>query len=150
MKIRCYTLYDITQTNVNSRRQQLETTVDPTAFNKQRNQQSNLETLLQIIGMRSQPEDVSQSVKTTVKLTKNDMWGYVYAKSKTKTVTVWSFDFEVSHASVFNNGIDELGNLIQDCADVPMITDLDESIKLPNQIQTNDELRNIYFEVIDA
>lgn len=150
MRIRCHTLYDITKTNINSRRQGLETGIDPTTFNKQRSQQSNFETILQIIGMRSQPEDISESTKYEITLTGDSSWGYVYTKNKSKKAAAWRFDFSVSHSNVFNNGIQELGNLIQDCAGVPMIVGLDETIKLSNQINTDDELRNIYFEVIDA
>lgn len=147
MKIRCHTLFDTTRTNINSRRQHLETDGDPAVYSRQRSQQSNLETILQIVGMRSQPEDITEPTVQQVKL--DDAWGYIYAKSKQKTAKAWSFEFTVSHASVFNNGIDTLGNLIQDCAGVPMLTQLDETLKLPQQLEISDELRNIYFEVID-
>jgi hypothetical protein len=149
MKIRCYTLFDITETGVNSRRRHLETQFDGNMFDKQRNQQRNLETILQIISMRSQPE--AHSIPTIMKAQFSDSsnWGYVYAKQKIKTATCWSFDFDINNVSVFDNGIESFGSLSQDCQGVPMITGLDELVKLPMNLDTSQELRNIYFEVVN-
>jgi hypothetical protein len=150
MNIKCYTLYDITRTNINFRKRQTER-VDA-SDRKQRSQQSNLETILQIINMRSQPEDVGDVNAKTVSITDIDNYnfGYLYGSKyhDTTSISIWSFTFNVEHPDVFNNGIDALGNLLNDCDQVPMIVDLDESLKLPNQISISDELRNIYFEIV--
>ena len=45
MRIKCYTLYDITQTNVNFRKKNTE--IVPADEMKKRSQQSNFETILQ-------------------------------------------------------------------------------------------------------
>lgn len=118
---------------------------------KARNQQSNLETILQIINMRSQPENISDSECIEVKTA--DMakynFGYIFSKKylKQPTIKVWSFTFAIEHPDVFNNGRDELGNLLDDCDQVPMITNLDETVKLSSQLNLTDESRNIYFEM---
>lgn len=150
MNIKCYTLYDITRTNVNRKK---FTDFVSKEEHQQRNQQSNLETIFQIINMRSQPEDISEVKKLTLKC--NDIvdhydFGYLYTNNveDTKLFNIWEFSFTIEHPDVFNNGINELGNLITDCDQVPMIIDLEESFKLSRQLDTSIELCNIYFEII--
>jgi hypothetical protein len=117
-----------------------------------RGQQSNLETILQIINMRSQPENISQITRqqVDVKNMSNYKFGYTLSDEyhSVDTVNIWTFTFSVEHVDVFNNGIDELGYLLSDCDRVPMITDLLESFKLSNQISISDETRNVYFEIM--
>ena len=151
MRIKCYTLYDITQTNVNFRKKNTE--IVPADEMKKRSQQSNFETILQIINMRSQPEEISESELTVINIDdlKDFNFGYLYEKSYNKTISkinVWSFTFSVDHADVFNNGINDLGSLSDDCNQVPMILKLEETFKLSNQMNISDEQRNIYFEVL--
>jgi hypothetical protein len=151
MRIKCYTLYDITQTNVNFRKKNTE--IVPADEMKKRSQQSNFETILQIINMRSQPEEISNSELTVINIDdlKDFNFGYLYEKSYNKTISkinVWSFTFSVDHADVFNNGINDLGSLSDDCNQVPMILKLEETFKLSNQMNISDEQRNIYFEVL--
>ena len=144
MKIKCYTLFDITKTNINVRGKNVGD--DSLHFNKKRNQQSNFDTILQVINMRSQPEEIS-TPQFSLQLS-DDKWGYLITETQQK-IPIWSFYFSVWHKSVFDNGIEELGYLIQDCQGVPMINKLDEWEKLSNKLDTTDALRNIYFEVID-
>jgi hypothetical protein len=151
MRIKCYTLYDITQTNVNFRKKNTE--IVPADEMKKRSQQSNFETILQIINMRSQPEEISNSELTVINIDdlKDFNFGYLYEKSYNKTISkinVWSFTFSVDHADVFNNGINDLGSLSDDCNQVPMILRLEETFKLSNQMTISDEQRNIYFEIL--
>jgi hypothetical protein len=151
MRIKCYTLYDITQTNVNFRKKNTE--IVPADEMKKRSQQSNFETILQIINMRSQPEEISESELTVINIDdlKDFNFGYLYEKSYNKTISkinVWSFTFSVDHADVFNNGINDLGSLSDDCNQVPMILRLEETFKLSNQMTISDEQRNIYFEIL--
>jgi hypothetical protein len=151
MRIKCYTLYDITQTNVNFRKKNTE--IVPADEMKKRSQQSNFETILQIINMRSQPEEISESELTVINIDdlKDFNFGYLYEKSYNKTINkinIWSFTFSVDHADVFNNGINDLGSLSDDCNQVPMILRLEETFKLSNQMTISDEQRNIYFEIL--
>lgn len=148
MNIKCYTLYDITQTGVIFRKKFIEIT-DPNE-RKQRSQQSNLDTILQVINMRSQPEDITQIVQTEISKEQLEEYdfGYVYAKDTAESIKVWSFVFSIEHVDVFNNGIHELGYLLEDCNQVPMIANLDESVKLSSQLDISDSARNIYFEIL--
>ena len=151
MRIKCYTLYDITQTNVNFRKKNTE--IVPADEMKKRSQQSNFETILQIINMRSQPEEISESELTVINIDdlKDFNFGYLYEKSYNKTINkinIWSFTFSVDHADVFNNGINDLGSLSDDCNQVPMILKLEETFKLSNQMNISDEQRDIYFEIL--
>jgi hypothetical protein len=61
---------------------------------------------------------------------------------------MWHFDFNVQHPSVFYDGISDLGSLYKDCDSVPMIKTSTSWQKLPNFLDTSDELRNIYFELL--
>lgn len=142
MKIRCTTLFDITRTDVSSRRHQLGDGF--LKLDKERQQQSNFETLLQIIGLRSQPEDVERPVVTT---TKRAQWGQQYRSKSYKT---WTFTFTVNASSVFKHDGDDLGYLKMDCTGVPMITGLDETPGLPVQtLESSGTGKNINFEVVD-
>lgn len=147
MKIKCITLFDITRTNVNSKR--LTTTeIDVITYNKQRAQQSNFETILQVISMRSQPEDITDPVKEHIKFSKNNIWGSEY-KNKKSLIPVWAFNFTVNHDEVFENNISKLGNLFDDCNGVPMIVNLEEWTGMEAQLNTSLQLKNIHFEVIN-
>ena len=150
MNIKCYTLYDITRTNISYRKKFADGVTE--TERKQRSQQTNLETIFQIINMRSQPEDISEVKRNTIPLTElqNYDFGYLLAEkySNGDQADIWTFTFKIEHPDVFNNGIDDLGYLIQDCDRVPMIIGLDESFKLTQQLNTSSELRNIYFEVV--
>lgn len=144
MKIRCTTLFDITQTNVSNRRRHLEASTNA-LHSKERSQQSNFETVLQIISLRSQPENISDPEKTTINLNSDIRWGKKY-KSKTK-VAGWTFTFTVSHSNVFKLDENRLGSLLLDCNDVPMITKLDEFRELHNTLSTSADWCNIFFEI---
>lgn len=141
MKIRCLTLFDITKTNVSNRRHLLSETVDPNLI-KQRNQQSNFETLLQIIGLRSQPEDITDPVITKTKLDKK-IWGSKYKSNS----AVWSFSFTIQHPVVYSNEHDSLGNLYMDCDGVPMIINLEETAELNSKLSSSIYEKNIHFQI---
>lgn len=145
MKIRCTTLFDITKTGVG--RRQSATKEASLNENKHRSQQINFETLLQIIGMRCQPENISEPKKTTID-NKTTIFGSGYSKTK-KELCIWEFTFTTYHRDVFNNGIDKLGNLYGDSDGVPMITNLEESATLSNQINTSGEFKNIHYEILE-
>ena len=147
--IRCQTLFDITPTGVKNRRPQDITDTELSEFIKRQQQQSNYDTLLQIISLRSQPESISQVKKSDILLNDTD-FGFVYSSDRdNNTVNVWSFTFTIQHASVFQNDDGELGSLINDCEQVPMITKLTESVKLTPQLNVDTDLKNINFEIVD-
>lgn len=150
MKIICHTLFDITRTGVNFRRRyDTEVTGEQQL---QRSQQCNFETILQVVNMRCQPEDISETERLTVKVGDLEKYnfGYLYSGDylKKKTVTVWTFEFETDKTDVFNNGISDVGYLLQDCENVPMITGLEETVPLSKHLDVTDENRNIWFTIV--
>jgi hypothetical protein len=148
MKIRCTTLFDITRTNVNTRRE--IRSPDPSvvhALNRQRNQQMNFETVLQVINMRAQPENITDP---TVQKINIDQFGTDYRSKRGVKSQVWVFEFQINHESAFQLADNQLGSLIQDCNSVPMITGLDESANLPTHLSTSTDDCNILFEIVDA
>lgn len=142
--ITCYTLFDITQTNVlNRHRPDMDT-----EFRYKRNTQSNFDTVQQAISLRSQPEIVRIPEKTLIQFDKFTEFGFLFEQEENETYPCWSFDFNVQHPSVFYNGVNELGALYNDCDRVPMIKCHTEWDKLPTFLDGSDELRNIYFKVL--
>jgi hypothetical protein len=144
LQIRCYTLFDITKTGVTNRRN--STNLDP-KWQKQRNTQCNFDTILQVASLRSQPENVTDPVLSTVIFSEFDKFGFLF-ENETEPHPCWSFDFTVNFHSVFDDGIHEFGHLYADCDGVPMIPIGTEWDKLPTFIDASPELRNIYFEVL--
>lgn len=145
IKIACYTLFDITQTGVLNRSK--SGTNNDVDFLLKRNTQCNFDTILQIISLRSQPEVLEIPTKENLRLDEFTNFGFMYQQVENETYPVWRFLFEVQHASVFDNGINELGSLYYDCDQVPMILCGTEWDKLPNFLDTTPELKNIHFTI---
>lgn len=141
--ITCYTLFDITHTGISSRHKPLDQETNDWLY--KRNSQTNFDTILQAVNLRSQPEVTNLPKKNTIKFSEFTNFGYLYEDED--PVNCWVFDFSVQHGSVFNDGISELGALYNDCHNVPMILCGTEWNKLSNILDTTDELRNIYFEI---
>lgn len=145
VKIKCTTLFDITRSGINTRRQEHGVT-DP-QYQKKRNQQSNFETILQIIGMRNQPEEITEPEKIMIYPIKTNMGEKYITKTK---IPAWNFVFTVSSLEPFSDSNHDLSKLIQDCAGVPMIVELDEWSKLDKMLlDSSFDYRNIHFEVIN-
>lgn len=142
--ITCYTLFDITQTGVLNRHKPPEN--ETAEWFHRRNTQCNFDTILQAINLRSQPEITRIPKKTSIKLDTFTNFGYLLEEDE--EINSWSFEFTVGHGSVFNDGISELGALYSDCHGIPMILCGTEWDKLTNKLDSTDELRNIYFEVV--
>jgi len=142
--ITCYTLFDITQTNVlNRHRPDMNQ-----ELRYKRNTQSNFDTVQQAISLRSQPEIVRIPEKTQIKFSEFTEFGFLFEQEEDETYPCWSFDFTIHHPSVFYDGVNELGALYSDCDHVPMIKCGTEWDKLPAFLDSSDELRNIYFKVL--
>ena len=145
-KITCYTLFDITPSGVLSRHRPPEG-ADVQEWTHKRNTQCNFDTIIQAISLRSQPEVTRMPRKKKIKFDEFDKFGFLFEQIENEEYDCWSFDFEIQHASVFYDGVSELGALFTDCANVPMIKCGTEWEKLPSFLDTTDELRNIYFEI---
>jgi len=146
-KLSCYTLFDITQTGV-VHRSKPGPEDDPTVWLYKRNTQCNFDTILQVISLRSQPEDIEEPQLIKIKFTEFQNFGFLFDQNDDEEFNCWTFNFTVQHPSVFYDGITELGYLYADCDQVPMIKTKTSWDKLPAFLDCTDELRNIYFKVL--
>jgi hypothetical protein len=110
-----YTLVDITNSNV--------TNVKSTNTHGY-NQQQNLNTLLQLISLRSQPIEVQIN-----KLMAQDVVKYGFGKQFSGLHTVWKLDFISEHTDVFNKDDNEVYFLEHDCDGAAFTAKLDETVK---------------------
>lgn len=146
-KLSCYTLFDITPTGVmNRHKPNPDENLD--SWLHKRNTQCNFDTIVQAISLRSQPDIVTSVFKTEIRFDEFSEFGFLFEQQDDETYPCWSFEFEIQHASVFSDGITELGALYSDCSGIPMIKCSTEWEKLPAFLDTSSELRNIYFKVI--
>lgn len=134
-KIACYTLFDITQTNVLNRARPPDG-VETSDWLYKRNTQCNFDTIVQAVSLRSQPENISTPVQVNIIDDYFDIQG---------PVRCWKFDFEVRSISVFSDGNDELAYLKLDCQDVPMILCGTEYPKLEQYLSAKKPTKNIHF-----
>jgi hypothetical protein len=145
-RIRCYTLFDITKTGIINRKPPANGTNQQVAtWEKNRNTQCNYDTILQVVSLRSQPENITEPNQEIVIFEDSDMFGFMYDNEEAQIT--WAFDFDIIHHSVFDDGLNKLGYLYSDCDSVPMKKVGTEWDKLPSFLDTSPELRNIYFEV---
>lgn len=138
MKIQCRTIFDITQTGITGHFKPSQIPfndrvgnkiVDLHSWTRSRNQQRNLETITQILQLRTQIFDVGVPLETN---------GY------------WSFEFTVEFDGIYQFDQDMFGILQKDCESVPMITGLDEKYTLTPMLTTNGSQQNIWFESISV
>ena len=130
MRIQCQTLFDITATGVTGHiklgrmpfTDQADNRItDTESWNRSRNQQRNWETITQLIGLRTQPTDLTMPVKI------NDGW---------------QFEFEIDNENLFLDNLDPLAVLKADCSGVPMLTGLSETQALTTVLTVD---KNIWF-----
>ena len=142
-RLTCYTLFDITYTGVLNRAKPSEKdmTVD---WVYKRNTQCNFDTILQAVSLRAQPEVTKKPKKVDMFFKENNFFGEEFKKVKTQ-IQCWTFEFEVHHSSVFEEGDNELGYLFKDCHKIPMIKCGTEVSELSNFLDTSFEHRNIFF-----
>ena len=145
--ITCYTLFDITPTGIVNRNRPVEDEEIASWLHK-RNTQCNFDTVLQAISLRSQPEIIRMPEKTQIKFDEFTDFGFLFEQQEDEVYDCWSFDFNIQHASVFNDGTNALGALYSDCDTVPMIKTDTVWDKLPAFLDTSDELKNIYFKAV--
>ncbi len=127
-----HTDHDITNTGVvrNFKKELLPIKINREIINtkeqwiKCRRQQSNWETIIQTISLRTQPMNI--------RTTKND--------------NVWTLEFDVEFNDVYRKNGDSIGLLKEDFKNLPMITGLDESEKMENFLIID---KNIRFETYE-
>jgi hypothetical protein len=145
-KISCYTLFDITSTGVVNRSRP-DPEIELKEWLQKRNTQCNFDTILQAISLRSQPEIINSPSLLKIKFDDSHEFGFLFEQEEVEDYNCWTFEFEIQHLSVFDNGISELGALYDDCDRVPMLKVGTEWEKLPEFLDTSDELKNIYFKI---
>lgn len=146
-RIRCYTLFDITYTGILNRQPSKNMTKEQIFdWQLKRNSQANLDTLLQVVSLRSQPEEVTVPSLATINFSKDTYFGFLYENEPDQHF--WHFDFSIYYEQAFFDGKDDLGFLKGDCSGVPMIKTERSWEKLSDVLDTSDELRNVYFEVL--
>jgi hypothetical protein len=101
-----------------------QTITDQISWTRARNQQRNWETILQIIGLYTQAQDITPTEQVKGQ---------------------WSFEFSTDFDDVFSDRGDPLGLLKSACQGVPMFDDLD------NQPRTAmlESGKNINFAIVD-
>ena len=131
-KLICYTLVDITKTGIIH---QTDT--------KERNQQRNLETVLQTIGIRAQPFNNTIPMKTVMPM-QNMKFGSIFGEKQ----QIWTFEFTIEHTDVFLLNGNHIGQLDYDFDNIPVILSLDETVIFAQSaFSTANTTRNIYFEL---
>jgi len=147
-RIRCYTLFDITKTGVlNRKAPSTYTTEEIKIWEQKRNTQLNYDTILQVISIRSQPENNTSTKEILINFKEFGHFGFLFEDEEDQKC--WYFDFDIAQAKVFYDGIDELGSLFTDANGVPIIKTNTAWDKLPQFLDTSPELKNIHFEIIN-
>lgn len=109
-----YTLVDISNTNENKQDK-----------NKLKFlQQQNLNTLVQTIGLRSQPLEIAVNL-----LLAQDIVNFGFGKRYKGLHTVWKMQFSIEHGGAIEN----MNNLLKDCNGIPVYTGLEETAELPSK-----------------
>ena len=105
-------------------------------------QQQNFNALLQTVALRGNPIDVEVSLKGN-----QPMADYEFGEDYPGTQNVWTMTFTTDTNGVFDNKNGTLGGLVSDVHQVPVITDLYESVTIdPPVFDTiNEKTKNIYF-----
>jgi len=139
--ISCYTLVDITATGVS---RIPAGNADP-ILRKQRNQQRNSETLTQAISIRAQPIYLEPALISEIHQESDWVFGSAYQMP----ARVWLFVFGVEHADVYQLNQLNLGGLINDLDQVPIIVGLEESVQFYQPVfSTSGLYKNIHFSAI--
>ncbi len=129
---RGYSLIDITKTNVTKYTPELE---------RMRNKQRNWETVMQVLGLRTQIMS-SKQLPTETK----DLSNFKFGSGYTGKHRIWTFEFEVEFENLYLQDRDPYGVLKNDFSHTPIILGLDETAQPPMPIFYTDGLgKNIYF-----
>jgi len=136
--IQCRTRFDITRTDTRGyfqahrlpvRDQAGQWLQDSGSWHRSRNQQRNLDTVMQIIALRVLPESVTDPVCHG---------------------DTWSFRFTVPNPAGVAWGADPVGALRYDANAVPMVADLGNETQGLQTLNTYGDDANIWFDIIDG
>lgn len=128
-----FTLVDITATGV---------TRSNNVDDIQRNQQRNWETVLQCIGLRAQPQNI-----TVPQYTDMDVAGFQFGDLYSGKHRVWTWSWTVDQSDVYDIGDKKLIGLVTDFEQVPIICGLEETARFMLPIfYPHGAIKNIYFK----
>ena len=150
-----YSLIDITATGLvapyNSKFKQIIDDSDTIinnerSWNKSRNKQRNWETVVQVLGLRSFPNIVSTPITIF-----DDLSNYEFGSDYIGKENIWVFRFTTEQSGLFTgtNGPTEMLEL--DLHQVPITTNLDETVNINPAIIDTLSLttRNLYTNIIN-
>ena len=123
--IKVRTRFDITATGITGHYKNSQK-LSVVEWNKARNQQRNLETLIQIVALRT------QIMSTTIPNENNK---------------IWEFEFD-SESNVWDTGTDTVGVLKADSDGVPMLLNLNNDPDIDAVLITQGLRQNIWFELM--
>lgn len=128
-----FTLVDITPTGVTR------------GNTKERHQQANWETVLQLISLGAQPINISGPVGVGLVNYQLQVFGDIHYKNH-ESLRAWCWQFDVEHEGVFSSSDDPVSGLYEYFNNVPFINGLDEdaSFLLP-VFCSYGSLKNVHF-----
>ena len=128
-----FTLVDITSTGVTHNRVENE---------RQRNQQRNWETVIQCMGLRTQPLDIRGPVVLEMQVDDDTFGQMYYGWHK-----VWAWTFYAERTGTWDVQGNELALLHKDFDQVPIIQGLDETARFILPIfYTSGGIKNVFFK----
>jgi hypothetical protein len=130
-----FSLVDITATGV---------TRSNMPDNIQRNQQRNWETVMQCMGLRTQPQNIQIPTITFEAMKKYEFGDFYCGEQK-----IWNWYWTVEREDIYDLKDKQLGGLQLDFEQVPIITGLQETAKFMLPIfYPYGTIKNIYFKQI--
>lgn len=113
--------------------------------NMERNQQRNWETLLQCIGLRTQPQNIQEPATSMFEDIAIAEFGDFY----TGTQKIWTWSWTVEREGVYDLPNDSLGGLLKDLEQVPIVTGLTETARFMLPIfYPYGTIKNIYIKQV--
>lgn len=137
-KFTIHTVVDITETKVYRN--------NPNLLQQARQQQQNFDTFMQILGLRAN----IYYDKSPIRIENTDVSQYDLGTSIiTQKQTIWQFEFSVEYDGAFAQEEDQTAGLINDFDLVPIITALDETARINNNVflTTDKKYKNICFKI---
>lgn len=129
-----FTLVDITQTGVIHNKPEVEF---------QRNQQRNWETVLQCLGLRTQPMNILGPKMMEMFIDEHTFGEMYYGHQR-----VWCWTFNVEREGIWKEGTDPLALLHKDFNEVPIIQGLNETARFILPIfYTSGGIKNMFFKL---
>ena len=120
--IEVYSLIDITHTNVQRNQRPLGSLLSLEEYTKKRNQERNWQTVIQLLGLRFQPLDITVPVR--IDNQRPALYGFGWKYGAISNVSIWKFKCRYEQ-------VVDLWNIRYDFDNIPIITGLDESLVFP-------------------